>query len=430
MNDLFDLNNFNIIQDDENYYFFRALNMGDSKDIDEGLIVDSLWNIERIRTDRQRYIESSENDAKYGEDDKVSLEEVYDHIKTHQRKDTNCISLSSNANISIMYGRGNYNDKYAVVKVPKRELGNEVFIAGKYMLDEIEKSIEEYLLKINDEKVIEELKEIEEASSEDELKKAIEIKYTSEQGIDVKKAGIRKGITLKSTTAIISSYQALNEKQSLQKNKIIAKLTILQKKYNMPSLIPGTNNNRILLQTIGNAFSSLELIHYGEIEKEKILNIDAQMMDILALVQQVDMKKFKVVEELKKDLIKEFSKEEKLEKNKVNKTSKIEYRVANNAVQNTLYYLAKSRLEARKLAEILNNITGKKDKYKGVIEYISNNCFEIEPQIINKKSGKGIIISESVNLNIEDREATLIDKIKGLSDKELENILESGVFQI
>ena len=51
MNDLFDLKNFNVIEDDEYYYFFRALNMGDNKDIEEGLIVDSLGNVERIRTD-------------------------------------------------------------------------------------------------------------------------------------------------------------------------------------------------------------------------------------------------------------------------------------------------------------------------------------------------------------------------------------------
>lgn len=30
---LFDINNFNIIQDEENYYFFRALNMADNADI-------------------------------------------------------------------------------------------------------------------------------------------------------------------------------------------------------------------------------------------------------------------------------------------------------------------------------------------------------------------------------------------------------------
>ena len=158
MNDLFDLKNFNVIEDDEYYYFFRALNMGDNKDIEEGLIVDSLGNVERIRTDRQRYIENSVDDTKYGKYDKISLEEVYDHIKINHRKDTNCISLSSNANVSIMYGRGNYYDKYVIVKVLKSEIGKKVFLAGKYILDEIEKSIEGYVEILNDKKVIEESK--------------------------------------------------------------------------------------------------------------------------------------------------------------------------------------------------------------------------------------------------------------------------------
>ena len=33
--DLFNIENFNIIQDEDNYYFFRALNMGDLSDIIE-----------------------------------------------------------------------------------------------------------------------------------------------------------------------------------------------------------------------------------------------------------------------------------------------------------------------------------------------------------------------------------------------------------
>ena len=37
---LFDINNFNIIQDEENYYFFRALEDDDCKDIEENIITD------------------------------------------------------------------------------------------------------------------------------------------------------------------------------------------------------------------------------------------------------------------------------------------------------------------------------------------------------------------------------------------------------
>ena len=33
--DIFDINKFNVIQDEENYYFFRALNMADNADIEQ-----------------------------------------------------------------------------------------------------------------------------------------------------------------------------------------------------------------------------------------------------------------------------------------------------------------------------------------------------------------------------------------------------------
>ena len=95
MESLFDVDKFNIIEDEGNYYFFRALNMADNQDLEAGTILDNRGSIERIRTDRERYEENAENEAsKYSKDAEISLEQVYDHIKMHYRKDTNCISLS------------------------------------------------------------------------------------------------------------------------------------------------------------------------------------------------------------------------------------------------------------------------------------------------------------------------------------------------
>ena len=34
---IFDINKFNIFSDEENYYFFRALNMADNADIENGI---------------------------------------------------------------------------------------------------------------------------------------------------------------------------------------------------------------------------------------------------------------------------------------------------------------------------------------------------------------------------------------------------------
>ena len=148
MNKAFDIENFNIIQDSENYYFFRALNRGDTSDIESGITSEN-GKVMKVRTDKKRWDEDAEKPkAKYNDEDAITLEQMYDHIKMHQRKDTNCISLSSNANVSISYGRAYYKDKYVAVRVPKAKYGEKVYNAGQYMMAEVEKKIQEKIEKL------------------------------------------------------------------------------------------------------------------------------------------------------------------------------------------------------------------------------------------------------------------------------------------
>ena len=56
----------------------------------------------------------------------------------------------------------------------------------------------------------------------------------------------------------------------------------------MKPLIPHTADNNLLVQTIENAFSSLELIHYGTIEKDEIVDVPKEIVDIFALLQQTE----------------------------------------------------------------------------------------------------------------------------------------------
>ena len=215
----------------------------------------------------------------------------------HYRKDTNCISLSSNSNVSISYGRGSYKDRYIMVRVPKRELGEKTINAGQYMLEEVEKRINEYISSISpDSNLQETLNEIDNSKTEEELRSAIETRYTSKEPLDVSKAKLRKGITYRAPIARISSYQALNEEQSLEKNKIIAKLTLLERVGGMAPVIPHTANNNLLVQTIGNAFSSLEVVHYGDIEKDEIIDVPKEIVDIFALLQQVEGQKLELLQ--------------------------------------------------------------------------------------------------------------------------------------
>ena len=137
MNDVFNITNFDVLSDNDNYYFFRALNNGDNSDLDNNITKDEFGNIVKIRTDRERCI----GKTKYKETSNLSLEEVVDHIKKNHRIDTNCISLTSNANVALLYGREYYKDKYVIIKVPKNELGSVVVNAGEYMLKGINSRI-------------------------------------------------------------------------------------------------------------------------------------------------------------------------------------------------------------------------------------------------------------------------------------------------
>ena len=447
MENVFDIDNFNIIEDEDNYYFFRALNMADNQDLETGTILDNTGNVERIRTDRERYEENAENgEPKYSKNDEISLEQVYDHIKMHYRKDTNCISLSSNGNVSISYGRGFYKDRYVMVKVPKRELGEKVINAGQYMLEEIEKRVDEYISSMEpDSRLTESLAEIDNSKTAEEIRQAIETRYTAREPLNPSKAKPRKGITYRSPVARISSYQALNEEQSLEKNKIIAKLTLLERVGGMEPLIPHTANNNLLVQTIGNAFSSLELIHYGDIEKDEIIDVPKEAVDIFALLQQVEGQDEEIVADLKREvvsffidgrnieipedsiLLREYSLRDNISIGEMYDLTegKVEYGVANSAIKNQ-FYLAKSQSGARELSRVLSTIVANNPRYREAIEYISNNGLRIEPALITRQSNRGIKLSESVSLDLKGDEVELIDKIKGLSEEEQVEIMEKG----
>ena len=447
MENVFNIEKFNIIEDEENYYFFRALNNADNQDLEVGTILAEDGSIDKIRTDRERYEENAENGTpKYGEDAKISLEQVYDHIKMYYRKDTNCISLSSNANVSVSYGRGNYKDRYVMVKVHKKDLGEKIINAGQYMLEEIAKKVDEYISSITDDsKLVDTISEIDKSKTADEIRSAIEKRYTSKQEIDPSKAKLRKGITYRSPVARISSYQALDEDQSLEKNKIIAKLTLLERVGGMEPIIPPTANNNLLVQTIGSAFSSLELIHYGDIEKDEIIDVPKEIVDIFSLLQQVEGQDKQTVTDLKREVVRFINEGRSIEipenspllsdyrvRDNISiedmyelTDGKVEYGMANSVVKD-MFYIAKSQSNAREFAKLLNQIIGDNPKYRDIIQDIANNGFRIEPEIITRKSNRGVKLSESISLDLSGDATELIDKIKGLSAEEQIDVLENG----
>ena len=440
-NEVLDIDRFNVVSDEENYYFFRALNMADNSDIERGTTVSSDdGKIEKIRTDRERY----EGEAKYKEDSNISLEEVYDHIKMHYRKDTNCISLASNANIAINYGRGSYKDKYVMVKVPKKELGEQTVEAGQYMLQELYSRIEQAVENLPEDlksQILNIFSDIDVARETEELQELIKKRYTAKsEEVKSSKAHLRKGIIYNSPKSRISSYQALGKEQLLEVNKVYAKLAVLETKEILKHVIPHSSNSK-LRETIGNAFSSTELIHYGEIQRNEIIEVPKEAIDLFALIQQIDGIDKSKVEEIKRALLDavkngkeipeipetDFSLRDNISIEEMYELTggNVEYGKADSIVKN-MFYLSKARQNAIKLSECLKQILGNDSKFNETIEYIKENGFRIEPEIISRKSGKGVKLSESVNLNLEKDEQILVDEIKKLSANELDEVLQNG----
>ena len=442
--EMFDIEKFNVISDEENYYFFRSLEPGDVEDLEKGIIKDGENHI-RLRTDRERWEETHQEKPRWNAESTVTLEEMYNHIKMHYSLQTNCISLSSNANVVRTYGE-TFSDKYIMIKVPKKEMGEKVFHAGQYMLDEIEKKVEQRITEGGiSENILKDLQEVENAKTSDEIKELIKRKYKTPKKLDETKARPNKGISYKSPHARVSSWQSLDEKQTLEKNKIIAKLTILEHKKLMEPLMPHSANNNLLVRTVGNAFASSEQIYYGDIEGNRITDISKEALDMFSLLQQVDGQDKQIVDELKGELIRFVNSGNKIEipedsilrseaqaKDDISieemyelTDGKVEYGEASSIVKN-LFYLAKGQASARALAKELRKIANNNSKYEEVIKYIEDNGFEIEPKIITRQSNKGYKLSESVNLNLKPDEKELVEQIKLLLDEEQDEIIKSG----
>lgn len=422
---IFEIDSFNVFSDDNYYYFFRALNMADNNDIETGITLNSSGTIERIRTNLERY----EDTPKYDSDDKISLEQVFDHIKMRQRKDTNCISLTSNSNTAITYGRGNYKDKYVMIRIPKSDINISTFEAGLYMLKEVNNRINEMIAngELSEEQV-NILKYIDSISSKQQL--AI-LKNRLNNQEDKESLFYDNGLE-RLTNSV--NYLSLNDEQNLEKDKIVLKLDIINK-----NLLKGVSNS-LLIQTIGNAFSSLEMIHYGEISKDKIIDVPKELMDILGLIQQLpntlpNMQKFKSdflsrIQNIKlnggydyKDFVLDdnvFS----LDNIYALTYGKVSYGVACELYKKA-YYFAKSKIRMNNSLKLLKQITGYNGEYKEIYDYIENYTYGIEPEITTRISSNKIQVSESVSLDFSLSEKRFFDFLKTLNLGQLNYIMNN-----
>ena len=424
---MFDIQNLNIIQDDENYYFFRALNMGDENDIETMLTSPGDGSLDKVRTDRARY----QGVAKYQEGDPLSLEQAFDHIKIHHRKDTNCISLSSNANVALLYGKSFYKNRYAMIKVPKNKLGEQTVIAGPYMLEEVSKRIEEYRKKPNlDEMTKYYLDAIYNAKNPSRIEQILKTKKEKKRYDDVFQKGV---IQAEKTRTDLGDYSD-SEKENLSREKILAMLKVI------PDEILPNVSNLFLVQTIGNAFSASELLHDGEIKKEELLTPPKELVEVFASLQQLP-KDTPHVEELKREILKAVIENKTIfplfpyendqlpeEQDSIKRMYELTKSGTSyyDAIQlyHKMFYLAKSRLRNLHTARILQELTGNNPKYASIIEKVKEEGLGIEPEIFSRAKGNGLSVSENVRVGIREKEKAMYEKVMNDSEEQLQQVLQ------
>lgn len=460
INELFGIENYNLIQDDEYIYLFRALNNRDHEDISKGVTTDENGKIVRIRTDRETYIEVPENEEpKYSENDPISLIQVIDHIKRGHRIDTNCISLSSNANISLIYGQGDYHDEYALIRVAKKNFRTETINASEYMLTEIEKRIQDATSNADDE-TRELIEKVDRATSREEILEIIAdlykmpnadesnaVTYTAERGTARNRIAIR---------GRFSNYTTLSEEQNLLKNMIVAKLTVLETRNKMKQIMPHTRLDSKVMETLGMALSSSEIIHYGPIDKmdingnQQMFEVPKEVMHILALLQQTEQQNPNIanrVHNLENEIVEQLLKGE-LDKSDFNAydlsnaenerkladiSIKQSYEITNGRLQyedtrgtlSKVFYISRAVANARNYSAIIDELTGKKDVNADVIETIEKQGLDIEPKLMNRKGTSLHKISESVGISLMKHEEGLVEAIQSLSTDEVADIVNN-----
>lgn len=413
--ELFELSKFNVLSDENNYYLFRALNNGDHLDIINGITTkDGIIN--RVRTDLSRYTRK----PNYSPDSTISLEEVHDHVKWGHDYDTNCISLTSNSNVALTYGRGNYHDEYVIVKISKEDVNNSVIIAGLYLMEEANKRINEIVSKLNPTSL--EKYFIDAIDNVDDKSKLLEI-------IDLIKKNYQNEISLSDSY----DYLTLNESQNLEKDKLFLKLDILNEN------ISNKFSNRLFKESLKFAFASSELIHYKEIPESKIINISKEVVDIFSLLQQMpsdDMEINEIKSELLKNIDNISTYKFPFEDYKLNDkdysigkmyeltTGAVDYVTAMD-LYTKAYYFAKSKLRTYNTINMLDFILGENNKYTKKINFMKNHTYGIEPEISSRLNLNNMSISESVTLNFNESEKKLFDMLDIMSEEELTNIVEN-----
>ena len=446
-----------LIEDDEYYYFFRSLNSADRSDIANNITVQRDENgnivldsqarkkIERIRTDRERFIERFEEPPRYLSDSEedCSLEQVFDHVKMHQRKDTNCISLSSNSNVTFTY-YSQENPQYAIIRAKKND--ERLINVTQYMMNEIEHRVNELILSTDNPVIQQTLARINNSNTQHEI-----IEIVAERKRNLRK--IREfeqetlyknrmyGDVVRTRDIVGTSFDKvtyLDEKQNLEIMKLIAKIKILEEFGVLNSLTKNDDSSMNIIATMKSALASAEYIYYGAIDGVNVERISTENLQAISLLQQYSDSNPKYSDQINQlilqvleknaqgemivDKIQEFpeSKDISIDEALELTNSEIPYAEANEQIK-TFVNLSRGRLAAIKIIEGLERSFGKNE----IFDNMRKSAFLINPNIVNRQNDSGYRICESVNL-ISDlsksKLARIVSEINSLSQETLEQI--------
>lgn len=422
----------NIIFDGKYYYLFRALNDDDKENLEKG--------IDSIQTDANKYYHKYQTWGKYNDHSEMSLEEIYDHVKMKHRQDTNCISLTQDANVELTYHTE--NPQYVIIKISPEQL-KDYLPAGDYFFDTVKQQVEKIEKGLSDnDQVASTLKKIENADNITQIRK------------------ILKDMNPPLQTYSINERQYLTYDEQIRMSKVNAKLKVLEYHGLLGNIIADVPNIQIL-KAMGNAYTSSEYIHYGDISSESIIHCPKIFMDMFALLQQAETKGL-YTEEINRlnnkllELLNEYHSKDHhkpsiaeiifLEQEYENKSKQMkdlsierayeltEGKISHHEVNmqaRAIYCLSEMSLRKKALIEFFKKVFPEEHN----IEKILEDTYCINPELTIKQNRRGYRLSNTVNLFIEkngyelrkENTKALLESVSALTVDQLLEVFNNGV---
>ena len=345
----------NVLFDGENYYLIRALNEQDIRNIE------NRTGISPRNNDSGEYL----------------LSDVLLHsTATNSNSKYKYISMTSDPNVALTYTKDGLN-RFILIKLNKEDISTvKMFSAGDYLLEEMERKLQECLKDVPEEKkeIIQEIQDkfdlIEKAKTIEEIRKII-------NGAD----------SLVSTSLIDTEQQYLNENERMIQARKIAKCKLLNRYGIMQNLEESLTSMGSIESYTGImrvAYHNSEWLTSKPIEQERISDIPKMMLDALALIKQAEFqgKNIDDLKKLEQEVLKLILSREKIE------DSQIEY---------SKVHKLRDELTIDKALEMTNGEISYRDTNMQIIAIRA-----LSEMILNKRKIVSILQEKFPNINVNE----------------------------